>query len=197
MIDIGDLVELLGSIATEDPDRVFLEESKTSTLSYGHSYRLVTNLLPSQLCSACPQLTTPAQPQKRVVLISHNNTLFPLILWACWYLSLEVVPLSVSMDSSLWEASINLLKPCIILASHSTRPALAEKTLKATDCPVMMIDDLIPKPYRTMDSLSRKSDYIPSLLRWKQMNLRSLTSISSFLRERLNVLLSHYLPAPQ
>ena len=166
MAGTGDLVELFGCIATEDPDRVFLQESKTSTLSYGYSYRLVTTLLASQLCTACPRLSAPAQPEHRVVLISHNSSLFPLVLWSCWHLSAEVVLLSVNMDQSLWKAALDLLKPCLIIASHNTYHTLYKQLDKDTTYQIIVIDDLIPISYRAESILSRKSDYVPSLRRW-------------------------------
>lgn len=167
MCEAETLNSLLRKVSEEAPDAVFLSESPESSLTYSQTYRLVSSILRARLYSLCPQIVSPASIQSKVALISHNNSLFPLALWACWHLSVEVTLLSVNMDPFLWKAAINVIDPQLIIASRDVHAVLVKQLDDGLlERRIVTIDDLIPPQYRIGISESRKSDYIPSLHKW-------------------------------
>lgn len=158
------LLSAFYDLARQTPDNDFLVEDVNRSLTYRESYILASQLLPQQLKRLCPSLSTPRR--RKVVLISANNALVPLTLWAFWFMSFSVVPISVKSDQSLWRAMVDVVDPDAVIVSRNLRDAAAKYLPDTADLDVAYLDDIIPIQFALQISSLRQSDFIPSLKLW-------------------------------
>lgn len=153
--------------ARQTPHHDFLVEDKDVVLSYADAFALASILLPTRIRSLHPSLGTQGSNQC-VVLLSHNNTLCPLLIFACWCLSISVVPVSPSTDPSLWPAIVDLVGPSIIVTSSEFLIPMASQVQKNGGGPeVLDITSLIPSEHLIVSvPVTFRSDYIPSCQSW-------------------------------
>lgn len=155
--------------AIHSPDRDFLIEDKGVSLSYSQAYILATQLIPVRLQVLCPSLRS--QPDVKVILLTHNSSLFPLSLLALWSLSVGVVPVSVSAEPNIWLGIIRLIDPVVIIAAPKLLSKLSS-ALQQSDAEhlapkLLNITSLIPEEFLDSSSdITRTSDFIPSCYRW-------------------------------
>lgn len=156
------LITLLRDTSQSSPDAYFLCETRYSSLTYRQVYTLTTTLIPPRLLSAIAQRRT-----RKVVLISSNNVLVPLIMWSFWFLSITVVPISTKIDPSLLNSMVELINPdAILYAKPFEKLASGVRDTQTYQFVRMQIEEIIPDEYRDEKSSARVSDFIPSLSRW-------------------------------
>lgn len=171
------LLSVLHHRAIHTPNNDFLVEDKGVSLSYGQVYILATQLIPTRFKVLCPTLMN--QPDVKVVLLTHNNSLLVLSLLALWSLSVCVVPVSISADPSLWLGMIRLIDPELILATPKLLSKLScvLQQADADHLPTTLLDltSLIPEEFIIPSCMgARMSDFIPSCHRWLEYARRNL-----------------------
>ncbi|CAA7262015.1 unnamed protein product [Cyclocybe aegerita] len=159
------------------PDHDFLVEDKQSTLSYAQAYFIAVGLLPNRLLQLHPSLAASSHSNV-IVILSPNNSLVPLAMFALWELGAKVVPLSTVADPSLWAGMINLVNPDLILVASSLRNSLLhslkEFGLHAKYSAMINISSLIPKEHLSpffMSTDERVSNYAPSFIKWLDLEI--------------------------
>jgi acyl-CoA synthetase (AMP-forming)/AMP-acid ligase II len=168
--------------AEKSPSHDFLVEDRQVALSYAQAYSLAVGLLPNRLLRLHPQLAESANANV-VVILSPNNALIPLALFALWALGAKVVPLSTVADPSLWAGMINLVCPELILVAPNLRNSLThslkEYSLHTKYSAIIDISTLVPEEYLSpflKSAPDRVSNYIPACKRWLDHELQSFTS---------------------
>jgi acyl-CoA synthetase (AMP-forming)/AMP-acid ligase II len=163
------LLSVLLQFALHTPYNDFLIEDKNISLSYSQSYALATQLIPARLGVLCPSLATSSNT--KAILLTHNNTLCSLSFLALWSMSATVVPISTSVDHSLWAGMVRLISPELILVSPNLKKSLhssiKEAALENLKIPIIDLHSLIPPEFLSQSNISiRTSDFIPSCHHW-------------------------------
>ncbi|KAL5536380.1 hypothetical protein ACEPAF_202 [Sanghuangporus sanghuang] len=158
------LLSALHHLSRVTPDNDFLVEDIGQGLTYRQSYILASTIIPSRLLRLCPSLSSPRR--RKVAVISANNALLPLTLWALWFMSFTVVPISVKSEQSLWAAMISTADPDAIIISSSLKGIAAKHLHLSAGLEITYLENIIPIQFARQASPSRVSDFIPSLRNW-------------------------------
>jgi long-subunit acyl-CoA synthetase (AMP-forming) len=157
--------------AASSPDNEFLVEDIQNALTYAEACIVVTNLLAPRL----QDMDALRCEHPKVVLLSQNNSLVPLLTMAIWAISGSVTPLSPSADPTLWPGMVNSIQPDLIVVSPTLSAtftnALATASLSAR-CPnILDITTLIPAEFASEALLA--NNLIPTIHRWIDYFLKS------------------------
>lgn len=158
------LLSALHGLALATPDNDFLVEDIGQSLTYRQSYVLASTIIPPRLLRLFPSLSSPRG--RKVVIISPNNALLPLTLWALWFMSIRVVPISVKSEQSLWAAMISTVDPDAIIISNSLKDIAAKHLHLSAGLEIGYLENIIPVQFARRVAPSRVSDLIPSLHHW-------------------------------
>lgn len=138
-------------------------ETQDSFLTYQQTYTLVSTLLPARIQNTYPSIAKPRS--HKVILVSPNNAMVPLVMWALWFMSKAVAPISPKADPTIFVGMVEVIHPDLILYAGSLEK-LISGVAGSYECPAIRLEDIIPKAYQSEMSASRVSDFIPSLINW-------------------------------
>jgi len=141
-VDHTTLVDVIHERADRIPHAPFLVTSGSS-LSYLAFATIVRNLMPIRLKTLAPILSTKVRP--RVAILASNSPLYPLALWAIWSIGAVAVPMSTSLDASLWPSMMEVADVDLILVAQSLYARLLEvSSAVKTFGAIATIESLVP-----------------------------------------------------